>query len=81
MNRKIKLPEFLFFDGAMGTELQRRGLPPGTPPEVLNLENPALVEEVHRDYIKAGSMVIETNTFGGIEFALKGQVLMGKSKR
>lgn len=79
-NKRIKLPEFLFFDGAMGTELQRRGLPPGTPPEILNLENPFLVEEVHKDYIKAGSMVIETNTFGGNRVRLKRAGLEEKIK-
>jgi len=68
---RIILPEILFFDGAMGTELQRRGLPPGKPPEILNLENPSLVEEVHRDYIKSGAMVIETNAFGGNRLRLK----------
>uniref|UniRef100_A0A7C3RXT9 5-methyltetrahydrofolate--homocysteine methyltransferase n=1 Tax=Dictyoglomus thermophilum TaxID=14 RepID=A0A7C3RXT9_DICTH len=69
--KRINLPKKLFFDGAMGTELQRRGLPLGSPPEILNLQNPSLVEEVHRDYIKAGAMVIETNTFGGNRIRLR----------
>jgi 5-methyltetrahydrofolate--homocysteine methyltransferase len=69
--KRINLPKRLFFDGAMGTELQRRGLSPGSPPEILNLQNPSLVEEVHRDYIKAGAMVIETNTFGGNRIRLR----------
>lgn len=71
MKKNFSLPKFLFFDGAMGTELQRRGLPIGKPPEILNIENPQLVEEVHRDYIKSGAMVIETNTFGGNRIRLK----------
>ncbi len=51
-------------DGAMGTVLQSRGLPPGGVPELLNLERPELLREVYRDYIAAGSQVIYTNTFG-----------------
>ncbi|MFN3698630.1 MAG: homocysteine S-methyltransferase family protein [Dictyoglomus sp.] len=80
MNKKIKLPSFLFFDGAMGTELQRRGLPLGKPPEILNIENPSLVEEVHRDYINSGAMVIETNTFGGNRLRLRKSGLEDKIK-
>lgn len=54
----------VFFDGSTGTELQRRGLPPGMLPAVWNLEKPELVKQLHLDYLKAGSQVIETNTFG-----------------
>lgn len=80
MKKKTLLPNFLFFDGAMGTELQRRGLPIGKPPEILNIENPLLVEEVHRDYIKSGAMVIETNTFGGNRLRLRKSNLEDKIK-
>ncbi|PMQ01026.1 MAG: 5-methyltetrahydrofolate--homocysteine methyltransferase [Dictyoglomus sp. NZ13-RE01] len=61
----------VLFDGAMGTELQRRGLPLGTPPELWNLENSEIVEQIHKDYINSGAMVIETNTFGGNRIRLK----------
>ena len=40
--------EFLILDGAMGTVLQQRGLPPGGQPELLNLTDPALLRSVHR---------------------------------
>ncbi|TFH37262.1 MAG: bifunctional homocysteine S-methyltransferase/methylenetetrahydrofolate reductase, partial [Anaerolineales bacterium] len=36
----------------------------------LNLTQPALVAEVHRDYINAGAQIIETNTFGANRFKL-----------
>ena len=51
-------------DGATGTQFQLRGLPAGKSPELLNLEDPALVEEIHRAYVGAGSDVIYANTFG-----------------
>lgn len=53
------------FDGATGTEYQRRGLLLDSPPELLNLEQPEIVKQVHLDYINAGSQIIETNSFGG----------------
>lgn len=37
----------------------------------LNLTNPGLVQEVHREYINSGAEVIETNTFGANRFKLK----------
>lgn len=51
-------------DGATGTNLQARGLPPGTPSDVWVLDNPAEVLRLHRDFITAGAEVILTNTFG-----------------
>ena len=54
----------LFLDGAMGTVLQQRGLPPGGAPELLNLTQPDLMRSVYQDYIAAGSQVIYANTFG-----------------
>jgi 5-methyltetrahydrofolate--homocysteine methyltransferase len=50
-------------DGAWGTELQNRGLPPGACPDEWNLTQPALVREVAESYVQAGSRVILTNTF------------------
>ena len=50
-------------DGAWGTELQARGLPPGTIPDTWNLTHPEQVEAVARAYVEAGSQVILTNSF------------------
>ena len=52
------------FDGAMGTMLQEGGLKPGGCPELMNLEQPDVVQKIHEAYIKAGATMIETNTFG-----------------
>ena len=56
--------ELLILDGAMGTVLQQRGLPPGGQPELLNLTDPALLRSVYCEYIQAGSQVVYANTFG-----------------
>jgi homocysteine S-methyltransferase len=51
-------------DGAMGTMLNSRGIEFQECFDVFNLENPAVVAEIHRDYIEAGAQIILTNTFG-----------------
>lgn len=65
-------------DGAWGTQLQARGLPPGACPDAWNLEHPERVEEVARAYVAAGSRVILTNTFGATKFALERHGLAGE---
>ncbi len=64
----------LVADGAMGTTLFSLGLEGGGCPELLNVEQPDLVEKVHRGFIDAGSDIILTNTFGGnrLRLALHG---------
>lgn len=54
----------LVADGAMGTELQRAGLPPGQPGDRWNLDEPSKVEAIHRAYAEAGANLLLTNTFG-----------------
>ena len=51
-------------DGAMGTLLHERGVEIDACFDELNLTQPALVAEIHRDYIQAGAEIIKTNTFG-----------------
>ena len=52
----------LVLDGAMGTVLQSRGLQGNS--ELFNLTSPGVVEDIHSEYIKAGSDIISTNSFG-----------------
>ena len=54
----------LFFDGAMGTQLQAHGLMPGELPETWNLSHPDIVRSIHLQYLLAGADVVTTNTFG-----------------
>lgn len=69
--KDILKERFLFFDGAMGTMLQKEGLAAGEIPEVYNILNPDIIKSIHEKYIKAGSNVITTNTFGANELKLK----------
>ncbi|HEV8358385.1 MAG TPA: bifunctional homocysteine S-methyltransferase/methylenetetrahydrofolate reductase [Gemmatimonadales bacterium] len=52
------------FDGAMGTVLYGRGVFLNVCYDELNLRQPDLVKEIHREYLRAGAELIETNTFG-----------------
>ena len=56
--------QLLFFDGGMGTLLQKEGLLPGELPENWNLEKPEVIQSVHKAYYQAGSNILLTNTFG-----------------
>ena len=68
-------------DGAWGTQLQSRGLPPGTCPDGWSLSHPDAVESVARTYVEAGSRIILTNTFGANRFVLEGHGLAGDVER
>ncbi len=52
------------FDGAMGTMLYAKGIYVNRCYDETNLSNPSLVQEVHREYVKAGAEIIQSNTFG-----------------
>ena len=64
MPNKLLQRDFVFLDSAMGTTLQRMGLPVGELPELLCLSKPEVVREIHRANIEAGSDILYTNTFG-----------------
>ena len=55
----------LVLDGAMGTELSRRGVQTKLPlwTAESNISHPYLVEQIHKEYIQSGADVITTNTF------------------
>jgi len=74
----------LVIDGAMGTMIQRhqlseedfRGSRLSNHPfdvkgnnDLLCLTQPALIEEIHRQYLEAGADIIETNTFSSTSIA------------
>jgi homocysteine S-methyltransferase len=54
----------LVADGAMGTMLYSKGVFINRSYDELNLSAPALVKEVHEEYVKACAEILETNTFG-----------------
>jgi 5-methyltetrahydrofolate--homocysteine methyltransferase len=76
---RLKQPSLLIADGAMGTMLQKAGLPRRVPPERWNLENPAAVSQVCRSYVEAGAEMVLTNTFGGNRVRLKDDGLEGQA--
>ena len=51
-------------DGAMGTMLYARGVFINQCFDALNLSNPGMVLDVHKEYVKCGAEIIETNTYG-----------------
>ncbi|MBE6023173.1 MAG: homocysteine methyltransferase [Cellulosilyticum sp.] len=63
--------ERLYFDGAMGTMLQNRGLKLGEIPESYNITCPEIIEGIHREYLEAGCNFITTNTFGANRYKLE----------
>ena len=62
--KKLLYRERLYFDGGMGTLLQARGLRAGEKPERWNITHPEIITEIHLEYLKAGSNIISSNTFG-----------------
>ncbi|MEE1126373.1 MAG: homocysteine S-methyltransferase family protein [Acutalibacteraceae bacterium] len=69
-NKLLKENKFIILDGAMGTQLQAKGLKTGECPELLSITHPEIVEDIHRAYINAGSMIVYTNTFGANSYKL-----------
>src|SRR4029079_14026310 len=68
----------LVLDGAMGTMIQQRKLDESAfrgerfkdwkkdqkgHNDLLNLTQPAIIEEIHRQYFEAGADIVETNNF------------------
>ncbi len=69
--KKLLEKEFVCLDGAMGTMLQARGLKMGETPELLNIEKPEMLTNIHKEYINAGADIIYANTFGANRYKLK----------
>ncbi|MGD9824503.1 homocysteine S-methyltransferase family protein [Desulfobacter sp.] len=61
----------LILDGATGTEMQKRGLPPGVSPELWSVENPDVSTDIYRAYARAGSDMLYTCTFGATPWKLE----------
>jgi homocysteine S-methyltransferase len=59
------------FDGAMGTMLYAKGVFINKCYDELNLRNPEIVAEVHKQYVRAGAEIIETNTYGANRIKLR----------
>jgi 5-methyltetrahydrofolate--homocysteine methyltransferase len=75
----------VILDGAMGTMIQQRRLDEAAfrgerfrdwkkdvkgHNDLLNLTQPAIIEEIHRQYLEAGADIVETNTFNSQAISL-----------
>ena len=63
--KTLAIQRILRLDGATGTELAKRGMPPGVCPEAWILDNPDAIIDVQRCYAAAGSDIVYAPTFGG----------------
>lgn len=61
-----------YFDGAMGTILQEKGLQPGELPELWGISHREEIVAIHRTYLEAGADFLKANTFGANRFKLEG---------
>ena len=73
VQERLDAGEVVILDGAMGTELERRGVPMDSVAwdAAALLTHPETVREVHEDYIEAGADVITTNTFATARHVLE----------
>jgi methionine synthase I (cobalamin-dependent)/5,10-methylenetetrahydrofolate reductase len=68
----------LLFDGAMGTELYKRGIFINRCFEEASLANRDIVLALHREYAAAGADVLSTNSWGAGRYKLKGHNLQDR---
>jgi len=65
----------------MGTMLYGRGVFLNVCYDELNLRQPDLVRDIHREYVRAGAELVETNTFGANPVKLATYGLAGDTER
>src|SRR5512141_82698 len=70
--KEALLNQVLVADGAMGTALYAKGIFLNRCYDELNLSLPALIRDVHQDYLRAGAQILETNTYGANRKRLAG---------
>jgi len=68
---RLNAGQALVADGATGSNLQKMGLKPGKAPEDLVIDEPDLLLELESLFVKAGSDIILTCTFGGTRLRMK----------
>ncbi len=67
----LKEEPVIIFDGAMGTNLYDKGVFINRAFDEINLSDPDMILEVHKDFIEAGSDIIVTNSFGANRLKLR----------
>ena len=73
LDERLRSGPVVLLDGAMGTELQRRGVPMHRVAwsAAALLTHPDVVRQIHADYIAAGAEVITANSFGTARHVLE----------
>ncbi|MCK5134448.1 MAG: bifunctional homocysteine S-methyltransferase/methylenetetrahydrofolate reductase [Bacteroidales bacterium] len=71
----------VLLDGAMGSLIYEKGVFIDKCYDELNLSRPDLIKTIHEEYVRAGSRVIETNTYGANRFKLKSHNLYDQIER
>jgi homocysteine S-methyltransferase len=79
LSRLVDPDRIVLFDGAMGTMLYQKGVFINQCYDELSVRSPDLVRDIHRQYVKAGAEVLETNSFGAnrvklAQYGLESQV-------
>lgn len=69
---------FVFLDGATGSNLVKKGFKSGMCPEAWILDNPEVMIELQKEYIKAGSSIVLAPTFTANSIKLKEYGLQDK---
>ena len=82
LQERIDQGEVIILDGAMGTELEKRGVPMDSTAwsGAALATHPNIIREIHEDYIRAGADIIITNSFGTARHVLE-PAGMGKQFR
>lgn len=81
--QRLESGELLILDGAIGTELQRRGAPMDSVAwcALATQTHPDLLRQIHLDYIEAGADIITTNTFSTARHVLEATALGKETER
>lgn len=61
--RELVLNKIVYLDGAMGSNLIKRGMPQGVCPEKWILENRDIVVQLQKEYVEAGTNILYAPTF------------------
>ncbi len=64
--------KYVFYDGGLGTMLQKNGLASGERSDLMNMKSPDVVLSIQRQYAEAGSDIICTNSFSTCDGGLEG---------
>lgn len=71
LKERLEQDGIIIGDGALGTMLMQKGLKSGGCPELMNIENPTVLEEIASAYVEAGADFVTSNTFGASPLKLE----------